>query len=137
MGKTKVILDTNILISSLGWNGKPRAIFQKCMDGKVELVISPPQIEEMRRVMDYPKFKFTAEQKETFIAIILEIATMVEITGKVKIIKEDPDDDIIVESAVVGNVDYIISGDPHLLKLKQFVGIKIVTAHEFFEIQTN
>ncbi len=132
MGKTKVFLDTNILISALGWKGKPRVIFEKCLHG--ELVTSPNQIDELKRVMDYPKFNFTEEQKATFISIILEMARMVEISGKVRVIVDDSDDDAMLETAVVGNVDYLISGDPHLLKLKEFAKVRIVTASEFLGI---
>ena len=134
MGKTKVLLDTNIFISAVGWKGKPKVIFEKCLNGELELVTSPEQMEELQRVLEYPRLQFTEKQKETFISLILEIATMVEITGKVKVIEEDPDDDIMIETAVVGNVDYIISGDPHLLKLKEFAKVKIVTANEFLGI---
>lgn len=134
MGKTKVFLDTNILISALGWKGKPRVIFEKCLHGELELVTSPNQIEELKRVMDYPKFNFTEEQKARFISIILGIAVMVEIPGKVKVVEEDPDDDVMVETAIVGNADYLISGDPHLLKLKEFAKVKIVTASEFLGV---
>ena len=59
---------------------------------------------------------------------------MVEITGIVKVIAEDPDDNAILETAIVGNVDYLISGDPHLLKLKEFAKVRIVTASEFLGI---
>lgn len=134
MGKTKVFLDTNILISALGWRGKPRVIFEKCLHGELELVTSPNQIDELNRVMDYPRFNFTEEQKATFISIILEMARMVEIPGKVKVVAEDPDDDAMLETAIVGNVDYLISGDPHLLKFKEFAKMKIVTASEFFRV---
>lgn len=134
MGKTKVFLDTNILISALGWKGKPRVIFEKCLHGKLELVTSSHQIDELKRVMDYPKFNFTGEQKARFISIILEIAVMVEIPGKVKVIEEDHDDDVMLETAIVGSVDYLISGDPHLLKLKEFAKVKIVTASEFLGV---
>ncbi len=133
MGKTKVFLDTNILISALGWKGKPKIIFEKCVGGELELITSPNQISELVRVMDYPKFKFTPEQKAIFISIILEIATVVEILGKVRVIKEDPDDNAMLETALVGNVAYLISGDPHLLNVKEFVQIKIITATEFLE----
>jgi len=133
MEKTKVLLDTNILISALGWNSKPKEIFRRCIAGELKLIISPEQIDELQGVMDYPKFKFTEEQKESFISLILEIAVMVEITGKIKVIKDDPDDDVIIETAIVGRADYIISGDSHLLNLKEFAGIKIVTAKEFLK----
>ncbi len=134
MGKTKVFLDTNILISALGWKGKPRVIFEKCLHGELELVTSLNQIQELKRVLDYPKFNFAEEQKVTFISIILEIARMVEIPGEVKVIVDDPDDDAMLETAIVGNVDYLISSDPHLLKLKEFAKVKIVTASEFLGV---
>ncbi len=133
MGKTKVLLDTNILISALGWNGKPRQVFQKCIDGELELITSPEQIAELRRVMDYPKFNFTEEQKTIFIAIVLGIATMVEITGQLRVIKEDHDDDAILETAFAGSAEYIISGDSHLLNLREFAGTNIITTSEFLE----
>lgn len=133
MGTTKVLLDTNILISALGWAGKPREIFQKCLSGELELITSLQQLDELMRVMDYPKFNFSEEQKLTILGIITAIATIVEITGQMKMVKEDPDDDAILETAMVGEVSYIISGDPHLLNLKAFIGIKMMTASEFLE----
>ena len=134
MGKTKVLLDSNIFISALGWKGKPRVIFEKCLHGELELVTSANQLDELMRVMDYPKFKFTEEQKQTMLGIITAIATVVEISNELKVIVDDPDDDVILETAVVGNVDYIVSGDPHLLKLMEFGRIKIVTANDFLGI---
>ena len=86
------------------------------------------------RVMDYPKFNFTEEQKQTMLGIITAIATVVEIPRKLEVIKDDPDDDVILETAVVGDVDYVISGDPHLLKLGKFGVIKIITANKFLGV---
>ena len=134
MGKTKVLLDSNILISALGWKGKSRVIFEKCLYGELELVTSADQLNELMRVMDYPKFNFTEEQKQTMLGIITAIAIVVEIPKKLNIIKEDPDDNVILETAVIGNVDYIVSGDPHLLKLEELGRIKIVTANDFLGI---
>jgi len=81
--------------------------------------------------MDYPKFTFTEEQKNIFISIILEVAEMVEITRKLKFVKDDPDDDAILETALAGNAEYIISGDLHLLQLKTFADIEIITPADF------
>src|SRR3989344_6481830 len=131
MGKKKVVIDTNILISALGWKGKPNEIFRKVLDEEFELIISRKQIEELKEVMNYPKFSFAEEQKSRFITLLLNVAKVVEISNKLKVIKEDPDDDIILETAVENNVDFIISGDHHLLKLKEYSNVKIVTANEF------
>jgi putative PIN family toxin of toxin-antitoxin system len=134
MGKKKVVLDTNILISALGWKGKPRQIFQKCISGHIELVTSKEQLEELQEVMDYPKFKFTKEQKTKFISIILDIAEVIKIKGDLKVIKEDPDDNMILETALVSDADYIISGDPHLLNLGGFNRINILKPSDFLSL---
>ena len=97
-------------------------------------MVSLEQVEELRRVMEYPKFNFTNEQKEAFTSIVLEITTIVEISGNVRVVKEDPDGDVILETAIIGNANHIIGGDPHLLNLKKFGGIKIVTANEFISL---
>lgn len=131
MGKTKVTLDTNILISALGWKGKPNEVFNRVVSGELELVISDEQFNELAEVLDYPKFQFTGEQKDRFKSLILEVATFVKPTEKIDAIKNDPDDNTVLEAAVAGNADYIVSGDPDLLELKKFRKIKIVTAKEF------
>jgi len=131
MVKKKIVLDTNILISALGWNGNPRDIFRRIIDGEFELIISQKQLEELKDVMNYPKFIFTENQKSRFISVLLASAKLVETSDKLKVIKEDPDDNTILESAVENNGDYIISGDDHLLKLKEYASVKIVTAAEF------
>jgi putative PIN family toxin of toxin-antitoxin system len=133
MGK-KVVLDTNLLISALGWKGKPREIFDKAIRGKFKLVISTKQLAELSETMDYPKLGFTEEQKLRFLALVLEISSLIEPKEKLTIIKEDPDDNEVLECAVSCNADYIISGDRHLLKLKEFKGIKILTAKKFLNI---
>ena len=134
MGKKKVVLDTNILISALGWPGKPREIFRRILNNEFELVVSHQQLDELRRVMGYPKFKFTEDQKARFITILLEVATVVKTFGDIKIIEEDPDDNVILETATVGNAEFIISGDEHLLKLKEYARVKIVTAAQFLRL---
>ena len=134
MGKKKLVLDTNNLISALGWKGNPKTIFNQIIEEKFELLLSGKQMNELLRVADYPKFKFTQEQKDRFISIILEISTLIETKENLNIIKEDPQDNMILECALEGKADYIISGDRHLLGLKEFRGIKIVTAKQFLEI---
>jgi len=135
MGKTRVVLDTNILISALGWNGKLRDIFKKCTCKKLHLVTSYEQIEELHKAMRYEKFNFKQKQIDIFLSVILNIAEITQIEGKLKIIHEDPKDDAIIETAIVGKADYLISGDRHLLKLKEQGNIKILTPAAFVNLQ--
>ena len=131
MGKTKVTLDTNILISALGWIGNPNRVFAMIVNEQVELIISETQFAELSEVLNYPKFQFTEEQKDRFKSLILDIAVFVKPTEAINEIKNDPDDNMILEAAFAGNSDYIVSGDPDLLDLKEFKGIKIITPKEF------
>ena len=134
MGKKKIVLDTNILISALGWEGSSRIILSKVIDKEFELVISFKQLSELLRVMSYPKFKFTDGQKDGFLLILLKIATLTQTKTKVDVIKEDPDDNIILEPADEMKIDFIISGDEHLLMLKEFKKARIITAKEFLDL---
>lgn len=135
MGKERdvraVVVDTNVLISALGWEGNERKAFRKILDGEFQLVISQKQVNELQRVMNYPKFRFTEEQKFRFLAIISEAAVVIDLPDILKIIVEDPDDNIIIETAIAKNAPYIITGDAHLLKLKEHGKTKIVTASIF------
>ena len=122
-------LDTNILISAFGWDDKPRQIFEKVIDGEIVMIIS----EELSEVLDYPRLNFTEEEKDRFKSIVLGISTLVKPDEKINIIKKDPDDNMILEAAVAGQADFIITGDTDLLVLKEFRGIRIVTAREFID----
>ncbi len=134
MGKKRIILDTNILISALGWKGNPRIIFDRVIAGEFELILSYKQLNELLRVLNYPKFKFTDEQKDRFLSILLEVAILVKTESEVDVIKEDPNDNVILEPTNEMKIDYIISGNDHLLKVKEFKGAKIVTAKEFLDM---
>ena len=130
-----IVLDTNALISALGWKkGNPRRIFEKCLFGEYRLVESRNLIEEFTSVMKRPKFDFISEEeKQEFLIHLLQMCDLVEPKTQIEAIKEDPKDNIVLECAVEGKADFIISGDPHLLKLKEFKGIKIVKPAEFLE----
>ncbi len=133
MGKTKATLDTNILISALGWRGNPKQVFDKIVNGEVELFISDEQFNELSEAIEYPKFQFTQQQKDRFKSLILELSNFVKPQERIDAVKKDPDDNMVLEAAVAGNVEYIVSGDPDLLELKEFRGIKIRTPRKFLE----
>lgn len=101
MGEKKIVLDTNILISALGWEGKSKEIFRRVLDKEFELIMAEKQLEELKRVLDYPKFEFTEEQKSKFISIITELIILVKTSDKLNIVTDDPSDNIILESAMM------------------------------------
>lgn len=84
----KVVLDTNILVSGLLWRGAPYRCLLAVRAGLAELIVSPPILEELRRVL-VTKFHHAAQEAEEAVAFIWESATLVEISGKSRIVKDD------------------------------------------------
>ena len=132
----KIVLDTNTLISALGWkDGSPRKVFDLCLEGDFVLTTSKDIIEEFAEVITRPKFSFLTEQeKNEFILLLLQVCKIVEPKQKITVIRDDPSDNIILEAAIGGKVDFIVSGDNHLLNLKEFKGIKIIKPKEFLDL---
>lgn len=130
----RVVFDTNILVSGLLYKGKPKKLIDLALDGKIELVTSVDIINEFRLVIARDKFKLTKEEQETFLGFIIRLTSIITIKSGFKVIQEDPDDDKIVRTAYDSKASYIVSGDHHLLKMKEFSGIRIVTANKMLEI---
>ena len=129
----KLVLDTNIFISSFFWGGNPRKIMIRIIDGKDTLFVSNEILREVFFVMTRPKFNVSHCQINLFVDSIEEVAYHVTSLGVIQGICRDSDDDKILECAVLGNVDFMISGDNDLLSLKEFRGIPIMTASEYIE----
>ena len=137
MVKKKVVLDTNVLISSLlKPKSKARDIYRLVLKREIELYTSVDLINELSRVLEYPKFGFEKFQKEVFLKNLTRVATILVNPGlRISVIKEDPPDNKFLECAVEAKADYLISGDnKHLLPLKNFRGIKIVNPSEFLKL---
>lgn len=130
----RITVDTNILISALGWNGPEAAIIEMALEAKLELCLSAQILSEFYRVTQYPKFKFANEEVDGFIGRLLPVIAFVTPTQKIDVIVSDPDDNKIIECAVAGKSSYIISGDKHLLELGEYKGIAIIKASDFLQL---
>lgn len=129
--KTKVVIDTNVIVSAFGWHGKPEEIFRLITIGKIQNFISMEILSEVAKVVSYPKFNFPISLQVEIIETIFSCSTIVEIKEAINIIKDDPEDNRILECAISAEVDFIITGDSHLLKLKNFRGVEILTPDNF------
>ena len=131
----KLVLDTNILISALGWDGNERRIFQKILsDDQIMLIVSEELLFELSDVLGRPKFNFISiEKKSEFLKSLIALSEIIEPIYKIDVV-DDHTDNKNIECALTGKADYIVTGDEHLLKLKLFKGIKIITAREYLEI---
>lgn len=133
--KIRIVADTNIFISGIFWEGNfSSQVIGLWRGGKIELVSSLPIIEEIVRNLGGFKIEMSEESVKEWEKIILENAILVEPSEKLDIVKEDPDDNKFLESAIAGEAEYIVSQDKHLLNLKEFRGIKILKPEEFLKI---
>ena len=131
MGKVKVIrvvIDTNVVISALLFGGVPGGLIPLWKSGRIKPFVSKQIIDEYLRVLAYPKF-ILSEEEINYILYkeVLPYFEVVEIkVGKI-IIQEDPADDMFIRCALSGKAKVIISGDSHLLSLKSYQKVKILT----------
>ena len=130
----KVTLDTNILVSATIAKGNEFEILRQAKLGKIELILSLQILKEFKGVISRPKFGFSEEQASNALKQMISISTIVAPTSKLNVIKKDLADNRILECAEAGNVDYIVSGDHHLLNLKRYKSIKIVRAPEIIKM---
>jgi putative PIN family toxin of toxin-antitoxin system len=129
----KIVLDANILLSGIGWSGPPARILAALMDGTHSLVTSPALLRELTRTLRYPRLRRIAGLPSIplVLAWLHQAAHVVVPAERIQTIGADPADNLVLEAAVAGKADAIVSGDHHLLELRAFRGIAILTAQQF------
>ena len=133
----KVTLDTNVLISGTFWTGDSFRILDLIDRKKIICVLSEQIIEEYYKTAQSNEILEKMEKKRLIILSVamrvISNATMVFPRKRIYEIHDDPDDNKILECAVAGEVDIIVTQDNHLLKLKEFEGITILSPHGFLK----
>ena len=130
--KVRYVFDTNVIVSSLLFkSGNPSKAFRYALQYG-EVLLSLELLEELSDVLGREKFNrfVTTEERDEFLETFVERATLVEVIEKVQECR-DPKDDKILELALNGQAEYIVTGDKDLLVLHPFRNVKIVTAEEF------
>lgn len=125
----RVVLDTNILVSALIYGGKPEQIYDLALDKQLTAVISPILLSELTEIL-IKKFKFELSRIEQLEKITKNNFTVVNPSKIITLVKDD-DDNRVLEAALEGGCDYIVTGDRDLLDLKMFKNIKIVPPEVF------
>lgn len=129
----RIVVDTNIYISAIFWGGKPREIIDLGRDNRVHIFTS---LEIENEIAEKLRTKFRLNEEEIN-QILLDFSTLtvpVKVTTKIEVIPDDPEDNKFIECAVISGANYIVSGDKHLLDLKEYSGIKILKASEYLAI---
>ncbi len=129
-----VVFDTNILISALfSQTGSPFRALALAKIGQIESVTCQEIIDEFTEKL-LLKFKFSEDKAQSAVDEILSFSRMVEISGTLKAVPNDPDDDMVIECAVVCNASHIVTGDKHLLSLVKYQNIEIAKAADFVNL---
>jgi uncharacterized protein len=130
----KIVIDSNIFVSSFFWGGYPREVFERIINGLDELYITDEIIREITSVMNSKKFNVNSIEIEDYVKIIERYSKKVVLKSVPKSISRDKKDDKILQCGLDGNVDYIVTGDKDLLVLKEYETIKIIKPKDYLEI---
>jgi putative PIN family toxin of toxin-antitoxin system len=135
----RVVIDTNIIVSGIiQKKGYPYNVVKSWENGNIILITSLKLIDEVKKVFFYPKIKekFKLEYSEInhVVQNLLKYSVTITNLPVINFIKTDPSDNIILSTAEEGKANFIITGDSHLLTLKNYKGIEIITAKHFSEL---
>ncbi len=133
----RLVLDTNAAVSGLLWHGNPGKLIDAAHAALVTLHTSAPLLVKLRDVLHREKFVKPLAARGLSATEIFEgyaaVAAVVVPSKVPPTVVDDPDDDAVLACAVAAKADYVVSGDPHLLKLEQFRDIPIVTPAQAVE----
>jgi putative PIN family toxin of toxin-antitoxin system len=130
----RVVLDTNVLISAVIYGGIPREILQAVVSGTIDMSVSEPLIKELQDVLQRPQFGLSVEFVQNTIAELTAIAEWVVPQKHHNLIAEDPSDNLVLDCAIAAEVDYLVTGDKHLLRLKACGNVKISNPQDFVNV---
>jgi hypothetical protein len=131
----QIVMDTNVWVSGLLWRGAPWQMVRLIEDGAIEVYITQEIVSELRRVLHYARLQRRLNEMQqtvdNLITTVVNLTTTVETRGIEPVVLADPNDDMFLSCALFAGVQYLVSGDHHLLDLKEWRGIQIVTVNDF------
>jgi len=134
-----IVLDTNVVVSALlSPSGPPGEIIHYWEAEEFSVVISVQLLKELEHTLKYPKVMKYLQLSPDGISLFLEhfktFAGLVEPEPSLAVIKNDPDDNRVLECAVSGKAAYIVTGDKHLIELETYQGIEILSPASFLTL---
>jgi putative PIN family toxin of toxin-antitoxin system len=134
---TVVVFDTNVVLSAIGWKGRPYECLELARKGLVTGITCQELLDELVEKLE-AKLLLTPDESLAIVADLLTFLRTVSITGQSHFIDADPDDDKVVECTIAAGASYLVTGDRrHLLPLGTFRGIVILSPAEFLERMSN
>jgi len=128
----RAVLDTNIFISALFWRGAPYEVLKAGLAGRFTLLVSAEIIWELKERLKN-KFRFPDSDTDEFLEVVTLNSYIVKPVIQLKIVRADPTDNKIIECAIAGQAHFLVSGDRHLLDLKEYRSVKIITPRQFLK----
>lgn len=126
----KVVFDTNILVSALVFpGGRAEAALLRIIEEHDQLLLSKPILDELLGVLAR-KFSRDAEELARIAVILSELALTVRPRQKLRVVKDDPDNRVL-ECALAGRADAIVTDDSALLELGEFRGVRVISLREY------
>jgi putative PIN family toxin of toxin-antitoxin system len=128
-----MVLDTNVVVSALLWKGAPRRLLRAAAVAHVELFTSDPLLAELADVLSRSKLKrHIAGLGVSPTELFSTYARQVEIVQPTDLprLVPDPDDDVVIGTALAAKADFIVTGDRTLLAVGKYEGVRIITVSE-------
>lgn len=133
----RLVIDTNVFVSALISTKSIPALLLDEVGKKYTLFISKEILGEVEDVISRKKFGFSTQKISSAMEAILSFSEIINPGIKVDVIKSDPDDNKILECAITCKASYIVSGDSHLLDLREYWSIKIINPKTALELLNN
>ncbi|MBI2507365.1 putative toxin-antitoxin system toxin component, PIN family [Candidatus Woesearchaeota archaeon] len=129
----KITVDTNFLISATQWDySVSHKLLNELIKKNAEIFVTDFILEEFSKVLQRD-FKYQDEKIEEFVELVLSFSKLIIPKIKIEAVKEDLDDNNIIECALESKSEYILTYDKHLLKIKEYKDVKIVKPEKFLE----
>ncbi len=129
----RVVCDTNVLLSGFLFGGHCRTIIRLISEGRLDGFVSSALVAEFEGVLLRPKFGLTANQVGAVVDLVRQTFVPVSPAESVTFVNEDPDDDAVLEAALAAGAEVVVSGDSHLLDLREFRGMRIISPASLIE----
>jgi putative PIN family toxin of toxin-antitoxin system len=129
----KIVCDTNVLISGVLFGGHARKILQLASRGVLINFLSPDILREVEDVLRRSRFGLRPDHVLEIVALFKDTFEIVIPSLRVQAVQSDPEDNHVIEAALEAGAEFIISGDNHLLKVKEWEGIRVLSPAQFIE----
>lgn len=130
-------LDVNVLVSGFpAESGAPAELVERWLHREFELILSEHILTEAAEAWEQPYWaaRYTADQVQNTLALLRERARVVLPATTVHGVGEDEEDDLVLATAIAGNVSFLVTGDRHLQRLGQYQTVAILSPRQFLEV---